>query len=106
MFVDSKLDCKKHMQNVFDKVSKAIELLRKLQKTLSRPSLITICKSFIRPHLNYGDVIYDQAYNITFHQKSESIQYNSALATTGAVRGTSKEQLHPGLRFEYIESKR
>ena len=90
MFVDSKLDCKKHMQNVFDKVSKAIELLRKLQKTLSRPSLITICKSFIRPHLNYGDVIYDQAYNITFHWKLESIQYNSALATTGAITGTSR----------------
>ena len=31
-------------------------------------------KSFVGPHLNYGDVIYDEAYNETFRQKLESIQ--------------------------------
>ena len=49
--------------------------------------LINIFKSFLRPHLDYGDVIYDRAYNTSFHQNIESIQYNAALATTGAVRG-------------------
>ena len=29
------------------------------------------------------DIIYDQAYNLSFHQKLESIQHNTALALTG-----------------------
>ena len=51
---------------------------------------MTIYKSFIRPHLDYGDVTYDQAYNASFQQKVESIQYNAALAIRGAIIGTSK----------------
>ena len=51
-------------------------------------------KSFIRPHLDYGDIIYDQSYNTSFHQRLESLQYNAALAVTGSIRGTSKEKLH------------
>ena len=51
-------------------------------------------KSFIRPYLDYGDTIYDQSYNTSFHQRLESLQYNGALAVTGSIRGTSKEKLH------------
>ena len=36
---------------------------------------MTMYKDFVRPHLDYGDIIYDEAYNETFHQKLESIQY-------------------------------
>ena len=43
--LDSKLDFKEHIQNVLIKVSKAIELLPKLQNILPRPPLITIYKS-------------------------------------------------------------
>ena len=82
------VDFKKHIQNGLNKVSKTIGLLRKLQKILPRPPLITIYKSFIRPHVDYGDIIYNQVYNVSFHQKVESIQYN-ALAITGAIKGTS-----------------
>ena len=90
MILDTKLDFSLHLKNVQNKVNKTIGLLRKLQDTLPRTSLITIFKSFIRPHLDYGDIIYDRAYNTSFHQNIESIQYNAALAITGAVRGTSR----------------
>ena len=86
MFLDSKLGFKENLQNVLNKVSKTIGLLRKLQKILPIPPLITIYKSFIRSHLDYGDIIYDQAYNVSFHQKLESIQYKAALAIAGAIR--------------------
>ena len=56
-------------------------------------SLLTIYKWFVRLHLDYGDVIYDQHYNIFFHQKLESIQYNAALGITGAIWGSSREKL-------------
>ena len=54
-------------------------LLCKLHNTLPILPLLTIYKSFIRPHLDYGDVTYDQAYTASFHQKIESVQYKSAL---------------------------
>ena len=41
---------------------------------LSRTALIAIYKAFIWPHLDYGDVLYDQAFNNSFKEKLESIQ--------------------------------
>ena len=94
MVLDTKLDFSLHMKNVQNKVNKTTGLLRKLQDTLSRTSLIAIFKSFMRPHLDYGDTIYDRADNTSFYQNIESIQYNAALVITGAVRETSKEKLY------------
>ena len=102
MFLDSKLDFKERTQNVLNKVSKTIGLLRKLQKILPKPPLITIYKSFIKSHLDYGDIIYDQAYNVSFHQKLESILYSPALSIAGAIRGTSREKLYHELWFSWL----
>ena len=44
------------------KVVETIRLLHKFQAVLLRPSLVTIYKEFIIPHLDYGDIIYDKAY--------------------------------------------
>ena len=40
----------------------------------------------MRPHLDYGDVIYDQHYNNTFHEKLESMQYNDAVPIESRIR--------------------
>ena len=53
--------------------------------------LEVICKSFIRPHIDHGDILYDQTFNSSFHEKLESIQHNAALAITGALRCSSRE---------------
>lgn len=68
-------------------------LLRKLQYVLPRPSLITIYKLSVRPLLDYVNIIYNHVYNNSFHQKMETVQYNTALAITGAIRGSSMEKL-------------
>ena len=106
MLLDTKLDFQGHLKSILNKVNKTIGLLRKLHNTLPRLPLLTIYKSFIRPHLDYGDIIYDQAYNVSFHQKLESIQYNSALAITGAIRGTSTEKLYNELGSETLEKRK
>ena len=54
MILDTKLDFQEHLKDKLSKISKTIGLLRKLQKILTRPPLLTIYKSFIRPHLDYG----------------------------------------------------
>ena len=88
------------------KDDKTIGLLRKLQAVLPRPSLVTIYKAFIRPHLDYGNIIYDQAYKESFHQKLELIQYNAALAITGAIRGTSREKIYQELGLGSLQKRR
>ena len=92
MILDNKLNFQEHLKNILSKVNKTIGLLRKMQKSLPRGPL-TIYKSFFRPHLDYRDIIYDQHYISSFHQKLESIQYNSALAITGDIRAFSREKV-------------
>ena len=91
---------------ILNKVNKTIAFLCKLQNILPRSALLTIYKSFIRPHLDYGDIIYDQAYNASFHQKIELLQYNACLAKTGAIRGTSREKLYEELGLESLQLRR
>ena len=106
MVLDIKLDFNLHLKTVENKANKIIGLLHKLQNTLPRTSLITIFKSFIRPRLDYGDIIYDRAYNTSFHQNIESIQYNAALAIMGAKKGTFREKNYQGLGFESLQQRR
>ena len=73
---------------------------------MPRDSLVTIYKSFIRPHLDYADVIFDKPSNATFSNRIESAQYNAALAITGTIRGTSKEKLYQELGFETMKERR
>ena len=67
MILDTKLEFQEHLKDKLSKISKKIGLLRKLQKILTRTPLLTIYTSFIRRHLDYGDIIYDKAYNSSFH---------------------------------------
>ena len=96
----------KSILTILAKVNRTIGLLRKFQQVLPRPSLITINKDFIRPLLDYGDVIFDQAFNNSFHQKLESIQYNAALAIIKTIRRTSKKKPYQELSFESLQSRR
>ena len=87
MVLDTKLDFQEHLKDKLSRISKTIGLLRKW------------------PHLDYGDIIYDKAYNSSFHQNLEKIHYNSVLAITGAIRGTSKENLYQELGLESLSKK-
>ena len=59
----------------------------------------------VLPYLDYGHNIYGKAYNSSFHQNLEKIQYNLALAITGATRRTSKEKLYQELGLESLEKR-
>ena len=67
LHLDSQLFFDIHIKTILAKANRTIGLLRKFQQVLPRPSLITIYKAFIRPYLDYGDVIFDQAFNNSFH---------------------------------------
>ena len=80
--------------------------MRRFQPTLPRSSLLTIYKTFIRSQSDFPGVIYEQAFNFSFHEKLQSLQYNAYLAITGAIRGTSSEKLYQELGLESLKSRR
>ena len=104
--LDNCLSFEDHLKMILNKVNKTVRLLRKLLNILPRSALCTIYKSFIRAHLDYGDIICDQTYNASFHQKLELLQYNACLAITGANRGTSREKLYEKLGLESLQLRR
>ena len=89
--LDSKLSFEIYAKTILTKVNRIIRLLQKFRQILPRPSLITIYKAFITPHLDCEDVI--------FNLRLESIQHNAALAISGVIRETSKEKFYEKLGF-------
>ena len=64
VFLDLKPDLKFHVDKRVKKCNKLICLLRRLSVSVPRKALLTIYKSFIRLHLDYGDTLYNKLENI------------------------------------------
>ena len=70
----------------------------------------------MRPHLDYGDVIYhipakicefsQNTFLSNLMEKIESVQYYAALAITGTWRGASRQELCAELGRESLSSRR
>ena len=66
----------------------------------------------MRPHLDYGDIIYhkyDPEFKLDFIKKLEFTQYSAVLAVTGASCGTNTDRLYEELGWKilyYIRSYR
>ena len=105
ILLDSTLNFDEHLRNIQSEVNRIIVIIRNPQKVRPRPALLTIYKSFALPHLDYDDIIYDKAYNESFKTKKVCIQYNAALAITGAIKGSSREKLYQELGLESLSMK-
>ena len=106
IILDEKLNFKQHIDNAILKINKGISVIKKLRYSLPRKSLVTIYKAFLRPLIDYGDIIYDQPQNESFCDKLESVQYKAALAITGAIQGTSREKIYQELGLESLKNRR
>ena len=80
--------------------------MKRLSLSFSSDSLLTINKSFVRPHLDYADMIYDKLYNAIFESKLERVQYNACLAITGAIGGTNRDSIYAELGLESLSARR
>ena len=69
-------------------------------------SLMTIYNAFLRPLIDYGNIIYDQPQNESFCEKQKSVQYKAALAITGAIQSTSRDKIFQELGLESLKSRR
>ena len=81
-----------HINYIKEKAWNRVGILRKFKYLLNRKSLETIYLSFIRPVLDYADVVWD---NCTNYEKDEleKIQYEAARIITGCSRLVSIHNL-------------
>ena len=116
VILDTKLSFSAHIKAVISKTRKGIGMLKYLSKYLPRHTLNELYKLYVRPNLDYGDVIYhipskvcEFSQNIllpSLMEKLESVQYSAALAVTGTWRGTSRDKLYAELGWESLSSRR
>ena len=92
--LDSKIDL---CWSKIEKYNKLVRLIRRLSVSVPRKDLRTIYKSFIKPHLDYGDISYLKPKNENFQNKLEKVQYKACIALTGAIKGTSRQKVYDNL---------
>ena len=100
-------DCSwhKHIDYIKGKAWTRMNVMRKFKYTLDRKSLETIFITFIRPILEYADVIWD---NCTQQEKNEleKIQLEAARIATGATKLVSVQKLYDETGWETLEIRR
>ena len=96
---------KKHIGEAIIKAKNGISLLKFLSKYLTRQKLDLAYKMHVRPHLEYGDVI--------FHERSadlmnllENVQKQAALIVAGCWQGTNISKLYKELGWESLSERR
>ena len=104
--LDKHLNFREHLAKKIKICNKLIGTIKHLSFHLPRKSLLTIYKSFVRPHLDYGDIIYDNPENETLINNLENVQYQACLAISGAFQGTSRESLYRELGLECLQNRR
>ena len=104
LILDEKLSFAEHVKEAIIKAKRGIGIIRFLSKYVSRNVLDQMYKLYVRPHIDYGDVIYhDQSMPLS--RKLESTQYKAALAVSGAWKGTNKDRLLEELGWETLSNR-
>ena len=105
LFLDSRLNFSKHITEAIRKATKGLSLMKYLSKYVSRKVLDLCYKLYVRPHLDYGDVIYHNQRG-DLMKLIEQVQYKAALIVSGCWQGTSRVKLYEELGWEPLDQRR
>ena len=88
-------DCKwdNHIYFIIGKIKVHTACLKSYKYKLSRKTLETMYKSFILPHFDYSDVVWDNCTN-ALKDELEKLNLDAIRTIIGAVRGTSHQKLY------------
>ena len=105
VYLDSRLNFSKHIKEQVLKAMKGVSLLKFLSKYVDRNVLDLSYKMYVRPLLDYGDVIlHNQRMDLM--ELVERVQYKAALFVSGCWQGTSREELYDELGWESLSDRR
>ena len=105
VYLDSRLNFSKHIKEKVAIAMKGVNLLRMLSKYVDRNVLSLSYKMYVRPHLDYGDVIYHNQRS-DLMDVVERVQYKAALIVSGCWQGTSRTKLYEELGWESLSDRR
>ena len=105
VYLDSKLNFSKHIREAVGKATKGLSIMKYLSRFVSRKVLDLTYKLYVRPHLDYGDVIYHNQRN-DLMDLVEQVQYKAALIVSGCWQGTSRVKLYDELGWESLADRR
>ena len=117
LILDNKLKFEKHLVEKFAKANSGLGMMKHIKKWVPRATLEQIYKLYVRPHADYGDILYNVSEfekidifpnNVSnvMATRIESIQYEAARIITGAWKGTSIEKLYDDLGWETLSNRR
>ena len=125
LILDKSLSFHSHIKQAITKASQGIGVMKFMSAYAPRFTLEQIFKSYVRPHLEYGDIIFHQTPMETdettnekqicplstehindLMMKLESIQYQAALSITGGWKGTNRTKLYGELGWEWLSQRR
>ena len=116
LIFDSSLSFNKHLNEKIIKAKRNIGIIKQLSKYLPVRTLNQMYKALVRSHLDYCDIIYHIPPKInpppqlaTFDslmEKLERVQYQAALAVTGAWHGSNCAKLNEELGWETLSDRR
>ena len=92
-----------HVNKLCQKVNRTLSPIYPIARYLSRPILDQIYKIYVRPHFDYGDIIYDGHITIQDAARLETLQNRAA--RTGALFRTSTEKLRLELGWEALSKR-
>ena len=116
LILDSKLTFVNHINDKLSKARKGIGVIKYLSSFIPVKTLDQIYKMYVRPHLDFCDVIYHtpKIYNLfdssflllNWMDQIERVQYQAALAVTGTWKGTSTNKIYEELGWESLTDRR
>ena len=114
LVLDSNLSFEKHLNEKIMKAKKNIGIIKHLSRFLPLKTLDQMYKALVRSHLDYCDIIYhipskQDQFGVTLNslmEKVERIQYQAALAVTGAWQGSNRSKLYDELGWESLSDRR
>ena len=95
----------KHIDMVVKKAFSRLNILRKFKFILNRQTLEQLYFTYVRPILEYADVIWDNSTLLLVH-KIESVQIEAARIVTGGTKLTSIDSLYKETGWQRLTERR
>ena len=102
---NNNLTWKHHIDDIYLKANKKVSLLSKLKHLLDRQTLQIMYTSFVRPSLEYGNVIWDNCSEME-SDRLENIQRRAARILTGGIIRTPSSLLYEESGLEPLAKRR
>ena len=116
LILDSKLSFTKHINEKIETARKGIGIIKHLASYVPLKSRDQIYKMYVRPHLDYCDIIFhipviqsdfDSSLTLNYQMNAlERTQYQAALAVSGTWKGTNRDKIYEELGWETLHHRR